>query len=574
MSITTQTFTKETEKSFESLLNESFAGNELIGTVIKGTIINLEEEYALIDVGLKSEGKIHLREFGADSQKLKIGDIIDVYLDRMEGRDGTTVLSRDKARREATWINLEKSFAKEEKVNGSIFGRVKGGFTVDLSGAMAFLPGSHVDVRPIRDIDPLIGIQQPFQILKMDRSRGNIVVSRRAILEESRSEARGKILSKLEEGQIINGVVKNITDYGAFVDLGGIDGLLHVTDISWQRVTHPSDVLTPGQELKVQVVRFNKETQRISLGIKQLEKDPWSEVGNKFQVGTRHKGKITNITDYGAFVALENGIEGLVHISEMSWTKKSIHPNRLVSQGQIIQVEVLESDPEKRRISLGIKQCQSNPWDTLKDRFPIGSTIEGEIRNITEFGLFVNLTENIDGMVYMSDLSWKQKGEEAIIHYNKGDTIKVKILDIDQNRERVVLGVKQLLKDPFSQSIEGLNKGDVVTCKIISLKDDGIIVILPGSKKLEGFIRRTELALERNERKTNRFAIGEKIDALIISIDKSNRSIHLSIKARENAEEKEAVAKYGSKDSGASLGDILGAALEKKRAEEQKDKKN
>ncbi|MCP4923695.1 MAG: 30S ribosomal protein S1 [bacterium] len=564
MSISTQTASTAAE-SFESLLNESLAGDNLIGTVVKGTIIDLGSDYALVDVGLKSEGRVQLREFGADAVKLKVGDLVDVYLDRMEGRDGTTVLSRDKARREAAWVTLEESFAKGERVTGSIFGRVKGGFTVDLSGAMAFLPGSQVDVRPIRDIDSLMGVEQPFQILKMDRSRGNIVVSRRAILEESRSEARGEILSKLEEGQVLDGVVKNITDYGAFVDLGGIDGLLHVTDISWQRVNHPSDVLTPGQELKVQVVRFNKETQRISLGLKQLEKDPWAEVGDKFQTGTRHKGTVTNITDYGAFVALDGGIEGLVHVSEMSWTKKSVHPNRLVSQGQEVEVEVLESDPEKRRIALGIKQCQSNPWDTLKERFPVGSEVEGEIRNVTEFGLFVGLTEDIDGMAHMSDLSWDQSGDDAIANYRKGDTIKVKVLDIDSDRERVVLGVKQLSSDPFAESLEGLKRGVVVTCEVTALQDDGIVVSLPDANGLEGFIRRAELSQDRNERRMDRFAVGEKIDAQITSIDKSNRSIQLSIKARESTEEKEAVAKYGSTDSGASLGDILGAALEKKK---------
>lgn len=561
----TTNVSEQPSESFETLLNESLAGDNLLGTVVKGTIIDLEVDHALIDVGLKSEGKIQLKEFGSEAKKLKVGDIVDVYLDKMEGLDGTTVLSRDKARREKAWITLEESFAKGERIKGSIFGRVKGGFTVDLAGAMAFLPGSQVDVRPIKDIESLIGVEQPFQILKMDRSRGNIVVSRRAILEESRSEARGEILAKLEEGQILNGIVKNITDYGAFVDLGGIDGLLHVTDISWQRVNHPSDVLTPGKEVKVQVIKFNKETHRISLGLKQLEKDPWLEVGNKFQVGSRHKGLITNITDYGAFVALDNGIEGLVHVSEMSWTKKSIHPNRLVSQGQEVTVEVLESDPEKRRIALGIKQCQSNPWDSLKESFPIGSEVEGEIRNVTEFGLFVGLTEDIDGMVHMSDLSWDQNGDDAIAEYQKGDKIKIKVLDIDPDRERVVLGVKQLFNDHFSENIKKLKKGDIATCLVVSLQDDGIIVSLPNFENLQGFIKKTELSRDRNERRIERFAIGEKIDAQIMLIDKLNRSINLSIKARENMEEKEAVAKYGSKNSGASLGDILGAALEKKK---------
>jgi small subunit ribosomal protein S1 len=552
----------ETE-NFAALLEESMGQTGgLEGRVIKGKVIAIENDVAIIDVGLKSEGRVSLKEFAASGTEptLKVGDTVEVFLERLEDKNGETVLSYEKARREASWKQLEKSYEKNEPVEGVIFGRVKGGFTVDLSGAVAFLPGSQVDIRPVRDVSPLIGVMQPFQILKMDRSRGNIVVSRRAILEESRAEARTELVSRLEEGQILEGIVKNITDYGAFIDLGGVDGLLHVTDIAWHRVNHPSEVLTVGQPIKVQIIRFNSETQRISLGMKQLESDPWAGANLKYAVGTKVTGRVTNITDYGAFVELEPGIEGLVHVTEMSWTKKNVPPGKIVSTSQEVEVMVLDVDESKRRISLGMKQCVPNPWAALQEKYKVGSEIEGEVKNITEFGLFIELTPDIDGMVHMSDISWDTSPEEAILTYKKGMKVHAKILDIDPEKERVSLGIKQLTGDPFEDSIAGLKKGAVVTCEVTAVLETGIEVSLAGG--LSGFIRKTELSRERGEQRPDHFAVGEKVDAKVTQIEKSNRKITLSIKAREMDEERQAMAEYGSADSGASLGDILGAALE------------
>ncbi len=550
-------------EDFAALLEESYgASDSLEGTVIKGTIINIEKDLAIIDVGLKAEGRIPLKEFAAPGQEadLKIGDSVEVFLERIENSAGEAVLSRDKARREEAWEKLEVAFTANERVEGVIFGRVKGGFTVDLSGAVAFLPGSQVDVRPVRDIAPLRGIPQPFQILKMDRRRGNIVVSRRAVLEESRAEARSELIGTLEEGQTLEGVVKNITDYGAFVDLGGVDGLLHVTDIAWRRVNHPSEALTIGETVKVQVIRLNKETQRISLGMKQLEEDPWEALEAKYPLGSKFTGRVTNITDYGAFVELEAGVEGLVHVSEMSWTKKNVHPGKIVSTSQEVEVMILEVDQTRRRISLGLKQCLDNPWESFAESTPIGSTIEGVVKNITEFGLFVGLENDVDGMVHMSDIDWSQPGEQAIQAYNKGDTVSAKVLDIDVEKERVSLGIKQMSEDPFSGATE-MKKGAVVTCTVSKIQDAGIDVEI--SEGVVGFIRKGDLSRDRAEQRPDRFAVGDKIDAKITSIDNKTRKVSLSIKAKEVAEEKEAVAQYGSSDAGASLGDILGAAIRK-----------
>lgn len=552
----------ETE-NFAALLEESLGQTGgLEGRVIKGKVIAIENDVAIIDVGLKSEGRVSLKEFSPSGTEptLKVGDAVEVFLERLEDKNGETVLSYEKARREASWKQLEKSYEKNEPVEGVIFGRVKGGFTVDLSGAIAFLPGSQVDIRPVRDVSPLIGVMQPFQILKMDRTRGNIVVSRRAILEETRAEARTELVSRLEEGQILEGIVKNITDYGAFIDLGGVDGLLHVTDIAWHRVNHPSEVLTVGQPIKVQIIRFNSETQRISLGMKQLESDPWAGANVKYPVGKKTMGRVTNITDYGAFVELEPGIEGLVHVTEMSWTKKNVPPGKIVSTSQEVEVVVLDVDESKRRISLGMKQCIANPWAALQEKYKVGSEIEGEVKNITEFGLFIELTDDIDGMVHMSDISWDKPAEEAILAYKKGMKVHAKVLDIDPEKERVSLGIKQLTGDPFEDSIAGLKKGGVVTCEVTAVLETGIEVSLAGG--LSGFIRKTELSRERGEQRPDHFAVGEKVDAKITQIEKSNRKITLSIKAREMDEERQAMAEYGSTDSGASLGDILGAALE------------
>jgi len=553
---------KPAKESFAALLEESLgSGGGLEGTVVKGHVVAIENDMVLIDVGLKSEGRVPLKEFTPPGRppEIKPGDTVEVYLERMEDKNGDAQLSREKARREEAWSLLEKQFQKNERVTGTIFGRVKGGFTVDLNGAVAFLPGSQVDIRPVRDITPLLNSPQPFQILKMDRSRGNIVVSRRAVLEESRAEARSELVANLQEGQILQGVVKNITDYGAFVDLGGVDGLLHVTDIAWRRINHPSEALHIGQTVKVQVIRFNKETQRISLGMKQLEADPWEGVELKYPAAARFRGRVTNITDYGAFVELEPGVEGLVHVSEMSWTKKNVHPGKIVSTSQEVEVMVLDVDPVKRRISLGLKQCLANPWEAFQEKYPVGTELEGEVKNITEFGLFVGLPGDIDGMVHLSDLDWQKTGEEAIKDYKKGDVVKVRVLDVDIEKERISLGIKQLAHDPFEQSLAKLKKGDVVTSTVSAVSDGGVEVMLADG--LPGFIRKAELSRDRSEQRPDRFAVGEKVDAKVIAVDRTARKVTLSIKAREVEEEKQAMAEFGSQDSGASLGDILGAAL-------------
>jgi small subunit ribosomal protein S1 len=555
---------KPQSESFAALLEETLGASQgLEGSVLKGTVVGIENEFVLVDVGLKSEGRVALKEFAAPGQKheIKVGDIVEVYLERMEDKHGEAVLSREKARREESWTQLERQFKDNQRVTGVIFGRVKGGFTVDLNGAVAFLPGSQVDIRPVRDVGPLMGTPQPFQILKMDRARGNIVVSRRAVLEESRAEARNELVANLKEGQVLTGVVKNITDYGAFVDLGGVDGLLHVTDIAWRRINHPSEALSIGQTVKVQVIRFNPETQRISLGMKQLEADPWEGVAEKYPVGTKFTGRVTNITDYGAFVELEPGIEGLVHVSEMSWTKKNVHPGKIVSTSQEVEVMVLDVDPVKRRISLGLKQCLDNPWTSFIDKYPVGTEIQGDVKNITEFGLFVGLPGEIDGMVHLSDLSWDKPGEEAVQAFKKGDSVKVKVLDVDVEKERISLGIKQLQKDTFAEAANTLKKGSVVTCTVTAVVDGGIEVAVQDG--LSGFIKKADLSRERSEQRPDRFAVGEKVDAKIIQVDPKSRRLTLSIKAKEVEEDKQAMAEFGSSDSGASLGDILGAALNK-----------
>jgi len=556
-------------ESFAALLEESLGtGDSLEGTVVKGTVIAIENDFVLIDVGLKSEGRVALKEFSVPGApvELKSGDTVEVYLERMEDKNGEAQLSREKARREEAWNVLERAFNEQQRVTGVIFGRVKGGFTVDLSGAVAFLPGSQVDIRPVRDITPLMGSPQPFQILKMDRRRGNIVVSRRAVLEESRAEARSELVASLKEGQVLQGVVKNITDYGAFVDLGGVDGLLHVTDIAWRRINHPSEALHIGQTVTVQVIRFNSETQRISLGMKQLEADPWEGVGAKYPVGAKFNGRVTNITDYGAFVELEPGIEGLVHVSEMSWTKKNVHPGKIVSTSQEVEVMILDVDPQKRRISLGLKQCLANPWESFVEKFPANTEIEGEVKNITEFGLFVGLPGDIDGMVHLSDLDWERSGEEAIQDFKKGDTVKVRVLDVDVEKERISLGIKQLTADPFEAGSATVRKGEVVTCTITAVQEAGLEVSF--GDNMTGFIRKVEIARDRNDQKTDSYKVGDKLDAKVTQVDRNTRRISLSIKAKEFEEEKQAMADYGSSDSGASLGDILGAAIRKARAKE------
>ncbi|WP_136649815.1 30S ribosomal protein S1 [Paracoccus aeridis] len=548
-------------EEFEALLNDSLEiDTPSEGSVVRGKVIAIEAGQAIIDVGYKMEGRVDLKEFAGPGEEasLQVGDEVEVFLDRVENARGEASISREKARREEAWDRLEQAYAKEERVDGAIFGRVKGGFTVDLGGAVAFLPGSQVDVRPVRDAGPLMGLKQPFQILKMDRRRGNIVVSRRAILEESRAEQRAEVIANLHEGQVVDGVVKNITEYGAFVDLGGVDGLLHVTDMAWRRVNHPSEILAIGETVKVQVVKINKETHRISLGMKQLQSDPWDTVADKFPIGSVHKGRVTNITDYGAFVELEAGIEGLVHVSEMSWTKKNVHPGKIVSTSQEVDVMVLEIDEQKRRVSLGLKQTQRNPWEVFAETHPAGTQIEGEVKNITEFGLFVGLEGDIDGMVHLSDLSWDQRGEDAIQNFRKGDVVRAAVQEVDVEKERISLSIKALENDTMSEAVDGVKRGSVVSVVVTAVEDGGIEVEYNGVKS---FIRRSDLARDRQDQRPERFQVGDTIDARVTNIDTKTRRLGLSIKAREIAEEKEAIDQYGSSDSGASLGDILGAAL-------------
>ncbi len=550
---------------FAALLDESLGSRGMVeGRVIPATVVAVEHDFVVVDIGLKTEGRIPLREFLIDdgAGQPKTGDIVEVYLDRIENALGDAVVSREKARREEAWTRLEKNFAAQEAVNGAIVGRVKGGFTVDLGGANAFLPGSQVDIRPVRDVGPLMNIVQPFAILKMDRQRGNIVVSRRAVLEESRASERAEIVGQLKEGEVREGVVKNITDYGAFVDLGGIDGLLHVTDMSWKRVSHPSQVLNVGDTVKVQIVKINPDTQRISLGMKQLMSDPWDGVDSKYPAGGKFTGRVTNITDYGAFVELEPGVEGLVHVSEMSWTKKNLHPSKILSTSQEVDVQVLDVDGEKRRISLGIKQVQNNPWDAFVADHPVGSVIEGEVKNITEFGLFVGLTPELDGMVHLSDIAWDAQGEEALARYNKGDVVKAKVLDVDIEKERISLGIKQVASDPMADA--DYRKGQIITVEVVDVATGGIEVAFGEGNALRSFIRKSDLSRDRQEQRADRFSVGDRLDAMVTGFDKSSRRVALSVKAMELADEKEAIAQFGSSDSGASLGDILGAALKDK----------
>ena len=548
-------------EEFEALLKESFEiDTPEEGSVVKGKVIAVEAGFAIVDVGYKMEGRVELKEFAdpGEAPKVAVGDEVEVFLRQVENSKGEAVVSREMARREEAWDRLEKAHTNDERVDGAIFGRVKGGFTVDLGGAVAFLPGSQVDVRPIRDAGPLMGMKQPFQILKMDRRRGNIVVSRRSILEESRAEQRAEVIGNLAEGMDAEGVVKNITEYGAFVDLGGVDGLLHVTDMAWRRINHPSEILTIGQSIKVQVIKINKDTHRISLGMKQLEEDPWSIVEAKYPLESTHKGIVTNITDYGAFVELEAGVEGLVHVSEMSWTKKNVHPGKIVSTSQEVEVMVLEIDDAKRRVSLGLKQTMRNPWEVFAEANPEGAEVEGEVKNITEFGLFVGLQGDIDGMVHLSDISWDERGEDAIQNFKKGEIVKAIVSEVDVEKERISLSIKALGGDKFAEATGNVKRGSVITVEIKSIEEGGIEVEYEGMKS---FIRKSDLSRDRAEQRPERFSVGDKVDVRVTNIDNKTRKLGVSIKAREIAEEKEAVEQYGSSDSGASLGDILGAAL-------------
>ncbi len=552
------------EENFDELFAASIAATEKReGTVVVGKVIALENDAAVIDVGLKAEGRVPFKEFIAHGHGSEpaVGDEVEVFLDRIENRNGEAVLSRDRARREQAWAELEEAFEAKTQVTGIIWGRVKGGYTVDLQGASAFLPRSQVDLRPVRDAQHLFGTKQPFYILKMDRRRGNIVISRRAVLEETRAEARAELVATLKEGQILDGVVKNITEYGAFVDLGEVDGLLHVADMSWRRVHHPSEVVSVGQKLRVQVVRFNPATQRISLGIKQLEADPWEGVVEKYPKSTKFRGRVTNITEYGAFVELEPGIEGLVHVSEMSWTRKNVPPSKLVSTSEEVEVMILGVDPNRRRVSLGMRQCAGNPWEKFADEHPVGSVIEGEVRNITEFGVFLGMPGDIDGLIHLSDLDASRPGEEAIKEFRKGDRVRAKVLEIDVEKERINLSTRQLEEEKVAGALAPYSRGQVVTCVVTEVTDSGLRVTVD---EVNGFIRRSDLSKLRTDQNPHRFAVGERVDAKVVSIDTKAARLVLSIKSLEIEEEQRVLREYGSSESGASLGDILSEALKPK----------
>ncbi len=561
---------KTTNENFKELLEKSFEKEfKKVGSLVKGKVVAIEKDSVIIDIGYKSEGRVPIKEFTPPDKKPELGDEVEVFFENAENKFGDAVLSRERAKRETAWAVMEKALKNKDQVKGNIFSRVKGGFSVDLNDAVAFLPGSQVDVKVIKDNSYLLGTNQIFHILKMDRKRGNIVVSRRSVLEEGRAEAKKEMVSTLEEGQIMEGTVKNITDYGAFVDLGEMDGLLHVTDISWKRISHPSELLSVGQKIKVKLIKFNSDSQRLSLGMKQLNEDPWKGAEEKFKVGSKYEGVISNIADYGAFVEIDKGIEGLVHVSEMSWNKKNSNPFKLVNTGEKVDVIILDFDLEKRRLSLGMKQTTANPWEAVKKSLSIDAIHEGEITNITEFGLFVKVDDNIDGLIHLNDLSWNDSAEEEIKKYKKGDKVKSKVLEIDPDKERIALGIKQLEKDPFEEAVkEKLKKGSLITCVVENVTEAGLEVKFENN--LTGFIKKSDLSRDKEEQKPLRFAKGEKVDAMVSNIDKSSRKIFLSIKSMELAEEKKAMKDYGSADSGASLGDILGAALEAK-SDKKKD---
>jgi len=551
------------KEDFAALLEESLGTtSNFEGQVVKGRVIAIDNDIALVDVGLKSEGRIPLKEFSVQGgePEIGVGDEVEVFVERMENHQGESVLSREKARREEAWTQLEQAFKDAKRVTGVIFGRVKGGFTVDLSGAVAFLPGSQVDIRPVRDVSPLMGTPQPFQILKMDRQRGNIVVSRRAVLEETRAEARTELVANLKEGQVLQGVVKNITDYGAFVDLGGIDGLLHVTDISWKRVNHPSDALQIGQTVDVQVIRFNPETQRISLGMKQLEADPWDGVVAKYPVRAKLKGRVTNITDYGAFVELEPGVEGLVHVSEMSWTRRVKHPSKMVSVGDVVEAVVLDVDVANNRISLGMKQLEPNPYESLNKKYPPGTQVKGTVRNIADFGIFVEIEEGIDGLVHISDMSWTQRVKHPSELFQKGDEVEAVLLNIDTDdgeKPKISLGIKQLVADPWDRIPNDYPIGKVVSAKVLKILDFGAFVEI--EKGVEGLVHVSEISAERVEHPADVLNPDQEVQVQIISMDGEERKIGLSIKSATRQQELADAQGYvaGQKAGGATLGDVM-----------------
>ncbi|WP_418814871.1 30S ribosomal protein S1 [Parasutterella sp.] len=563
----TNTTTKPTE-SFADLFAESLAKQEMKqGEVIPAEVVRVDYNYVVVNAGLKSESFIPIEEFKNDRGEVdvKVGDFVSVAIESLENGYGDTVLSRDKAKRLAAWMNLEKALETGELVTGTVTGKVKGGLTVMTNGIRAFLPGSLVDTRPVKDTTPYEGKTMEFKVIKLDRKRNNVVLSRRAVVEASMGEERAKLLETLKEGAIVKGIVKNITDYGAFVDLGGIDGLLHITDLAWRRVRHPSEVLEQGQEITAKVLKFDQEKNRVSLGIKQLGEDPWIGIARRYPQGTRLFGKVTNITDYGAFVEIEAGIEGLVHVSEMDWTNKNVDPKKVVQLGEEVEVMVLEIDEERRRISLGMKQCKPNPWEEFAATHQKSDTVKGQIKSITDFGVFIGLEGGIDGLVHLSDLSWTEPGEEAVRKYKKGEELEAVVLSIDVERERISLGVKQMSGDPFNNFCSTHEKGSVVTGKVKSVEAKGAVIDL--GNDTEGYLRASEIGPDRVEDARNVLKEGDEVTAAITNIDRKARSIQLSIRAKDQAETREAMAKM-EEDAQAgttNLGALLRAKLEQNK---------
>jgi small subunit ribosomal protein S1 len=554
-----------TNESFAALFEESLTRQDMrAGEVISAEVVRVDHNFVVVNAGLKSEAYIPIEEFLNDQGEVEVqaGDFVSVAIDALENGYGDTVLSRDKAKRLASWLALEKALESGELVTGTITGKVKGGLTVMVNGIRAFLPGSLVDTRPVKDTTPYEGKTLEFKVIKLDRKRNNVVLSRRAVIEATQGEERAKLLETLKEGAIVKGVVKNITDYGAFVDLGGIDGLLHITDIAWRRVRHPSEVLSVGQEVTAKILKFDQEKGRVSLGVKQLGEDPWEGIARRYPQGTRLFGKVTNITDYGAFVEVESGIEGLVHVSEMDWTNKNVAPTKVVQLGDEVEVMVLEIDEDRRRISLGMKQCKPNPWDDFSRNFKKGDKIKGAIKSITDFGVFIGLPGGIDGLVHLSDLSWSEAGEEAVRKYKKGDEVEAVVLGIDVEKERISLGIKQLEGDPFNTFVAIHDKGSIVDGTIKAVDPKGAVVSL--GEDVEGYLRASEISHDRVEDARNVLKEGEAVNAMIVNIDRKSRNINLSIKAKDSAEQQEAISKMSNDSSAASGTTNLGALLKAK----------
>ncbi|AEP29893.1 30S ribosomal protein S1 [Brumicola nitratireducens] len=536
-------------ENFAQLFEESLQQLETRpGAIVKGTVVSIDKDIVLVDAGLKSESAIPVDQFKAadGSLEIAVGDVVDVALDAIEDGFGETILSREKAKRHEAWVELERAYEEKETIKGVINGKVKGGFTVEVNTVRAFLPGSLVDVRPVRETVHLEGKELEFKVIKLDAKRNNVVVSRRAVIEAESSAERDQLLSNLEEGDEVKGIVKNLTDYGAFVDLGGVDGLLHITDMAWKRVKHPSEIVNVGDEINVKVLKFDKEKSRVSLGMKQMGNDPWQEIANRYPEGAKLSGAVTNLTDYGCFVEIEDGVEGLVHVSEMDWTNKNIHPSKVVNLGDVVEVMVLEIDEERRRISLGLKQCIDNPWETFAKSHEKGDKVSGKIKSITDFGIFIGLDGGIDGLVHLSDISWQKTGEDAVRDYKKGDEISAVVLQVDPERERISLGVKQIDEDPFNKYLTDNKKGVIVNGTVTEADAKGVTVQL--GEEVVGYIRIGDLARDRVEDASEVVKVGDAIDAKFMGVDRKNRIVNLSVKAKDQADEKEAIDSVNKTD--------------------------